>query len=133
VNWTRASEFGKKTRLPLGNFLDRLREAWCAETSYAPKEWTGENPAWGQCAATALAIMGEFGGEIRSSRAIPLGTGDPIPHYYNVLGNGAVLDLTWQQFPKGYLPSQSRKRTPAGKDVRGRAALLLTRIGARVA
>ena len=39
-----------------------LGKCWKRETSAGPEGWTGENPAWGQCAVTALVVQ-DFGGD----------------------------------------------------------------------
>lgn len=41
-----------------------IRCAWSRETSEEPDAWTCENPAFGQCAATARVIRDYLGGEI---------------------------------------------------------------------
>jgi hypothetical protein len=47
--------------LPL---LHKLEAAWSAETSVDPAGWTPDNPAWGQCAITALHVDAVLGGDI---------------------------------------------------------------------
>ncbi len=39
-----------------------LERCWSADTSADPDGWSPENPAWGQCAVTALVVQDRFGG-----------------------------------------------------------------------
>lgn len=94
------SEKYGKTVLAPGRYPtpDALYEAlsrlWCAETC-APRmrrEWTRENPTWGQCSITAFLAQDLFGGKV---------CGVPRPdgsfHCFNVVGD-CVFDLTSEQF-----------------------------------
>ncbi len=67
-----------------------VRKAWCAQTSADPDNWTPENPAWGQCAVTALVIQDLCGGELLRT------TVGGISHYLNELEDGRWVDLTQQ-------------------------------------
>jgi hypothetical protein len=69
-----------------------LKQAWTAETSADPKHWSPENPAWGQCAVTALIIQDLFGGALLRCKV------NGISHYWNCLPSGEELDLTKDQF-----------------------------------
>lgn len=71
-----------------------MHRAWCRETSADPEGWTPENPAWGQCAVTALVVQDELGGTLR--RAVVNG----VSHYWNLLPDGRHLDLTLWQFKR---------------------------------
>lgn len=70
-----------------------LKQAWGRETSADPDAWSEDNPAWGQCAVTALLVQDFFGGEIRRGEV------GAISHYWNVLPGGDEIDLTRHQFP----------------------------------
>jgi hypothetical protein len=72
--------------------VSRLAQAWSRETSSDPKQWSASNPAWGQCAVTALIVQELLGGQLLRST---VGT---ISHYWNQLPSGDELDLTRQQF-----------------------------------
>jgi len=73
-----------------------ITNAWCRETSSDPANWTPDNPAWGQCAVTALAVQDNCGGELLRS------TVRGISHYWNLLDEGKnELDLTLCQFGDG--------------------------------
>lgn len=91
-----------------GMVLDTLREAleksWGKETSVAPEKWSPENPAYGQCAVTALVVHDFFGG--RLVKVTAAGPDETASHYYNELPDGRVVDLTRVQFPKGTTFSQ---------------------------
>ena len=69
-----------------------LRFLWSAETSVDPNNWNPDNPAWGQCAVTALLVQELFGGSLIRA------TIEGISHYWNVLPNGEEIDLTRHQF-----------------------------------
>lgn len=69
-----------------------LNEAWSKQTSSDSANWSEANPAWGQCAVTALIVQDVLGGDLL--RALVNGTS----HYWNRLPNGQELDLTIQQF-----------------------------------
>lgn len=69
--------------------------AWCRETSADPEGWRPENPSWGQCAITALAVQAMCGGDLLRS------TVGGVSHYWNRLPDGREVDLTFQQFGPG--------------------------------
>lgn len=69
--------------------------AWSAETSADPDGWSADNPAWGQCAITALVVQLLCGGELLRS------TVGGISHYWNRLPDGRDVDLTFGQFGPG--------------------------------
>lgn len=59
-----------------------------------------ENPAWWQCAVTALVFQDELGGETVCASAMGPRRSDARRHFRNRLPSGAALDLTQQQFPE---------------------------------
>jgi hypothetical protein len=69
-----------------------LKKAWSKETCYLPdqEKWNNQNPAFGQCAVTALIVQDFFGGEILYCVH--------YHHYWNRLPNGEEIDLTRSQF-----------------------------------
>ena len=85
-----------------------VNKAWMAETSSDPDNWTRENPAWGQCAVTAVVVNDYRGGRIIWSEAL-LPDGRKISHYFNIIKNGSEVDFTRSQFPEGTV-------IPAGVD-----------------
>lgn len=85
-----------------------LRESWTKETSADLENWVQENPAWGQCAVTALLVHDYFGGRLLWAPA-KLPEGREISHYFNETETGEVIDLTRVQFPEGTI-------IPEGKD-----------------
>ncbi|MDP3698862.1 MAG: hypothetical protein Q8R47_04700 [Nanoarchaeota archaeon] len=101
--------------------LSRLEEAlpkcWAKETSSDPENWNHDNPAWGQCAVTALIVNDYLGGEIVWAEAkLPDGRG--ISHYFNNLDEKEI-DLTRRQFPEGtIIPAgvEKRKQYPTTRD-----------------
>ena len=50
------------------------------------------NPAFGQCAVTALIVQDRLGGELMH------GATKSVSHYWNRLANGFEIDLTSDQF-----------------------------------
>ena len=79
------------------NLEEAVRKSWGRDTCYPPSanNWTPENPAFGQCAVTALAVRDYVGGQILNCKS--------LHHYYNLLDDGTIVDLTESQFPKGTL------------------------------
>ncbi len=75
-----------------------IQEAWSRETSSDPERWTPENPAWGQCAVTALIIQDFFGGGLMRVEVSDLIQFKVLSHYYNILPGDRVFDLTLDQF-----------------------------------
>jgi hypothetical protein len=71
---------------------EALEQAWSADTSFDPSRWSGENPAWGQCAVTALIIQDHFGGELLHAEI------GGISHFWNRMPTGQELDFTRHQF-----------------------------------
>jgi hypothetical protein len=69
-----------------------VRQSWDAETCYPvqKKEWKKELPEIGQCAITALLLQDYLGGDIAFNEA--------NDHFWNVLSNGEMIDLTRNQF-----------------------------------
>jgi len=79
--------------------LERIIEnSWSKETSSEP-DWSPDNPAWGQCAVTALVIDDYFIGDIVWAEA-SLPDRRKKSHYFNKIKD-KELDLTRKQFPKG--------------------------------
>ena len=76
-----------------------LKDSWSRETSSDPDNWSEENPAWGQCAVTALIANDYLGGEIVWASA-KLPDGKEISHYFNKI-DGKEIDFTITQFPQG--------------------------------
>ena len=103
-----------------------IRSAWSAETSADPTRWTATNPAWGQCAVTALVVQDELGGQLE--RTVISG----ISHYFNRLPNGQVVDLTFDQFDQpeasGTVESRDRSYVLGFPDTRRRYHLLRGRV-----
>lgn len=80
------------TDLGIAELESALAAAWSPETSSDPSGWSPANPAWGQCAVTALVVQDYLGGELRRGL---VGT---VSHYWNVLPSGQEVDLTIDQF-----------------------------------
>lgn len=84
----------KIQEIGLGDSLlaEALRKSWSRETSYDPTGWSANNPAWGQCAVTALVLQDCLSGNLL------VGKINGIEHYWNLLPDHTELDLTRQQF-----------------------------------
>ena len=78
---------------------EAIRKSWSKETSSDPEKWAYENPAWGQCAVTALIVHDYLGGDIVWAEA-KLPDGKSISHYFNQI-KWKEVDLTRRQFPEG--------------------------------
>jgi hypothetical protein len=68
-----------------------IRDSWTRDTSYDPQRWSHDNPAWGQCAITALVVQDHLGGEL-----LRAGNGE-MTHFWNSIG-AHEIDLTSEQF-----------------------------------
>jgi len=113
--WKEISLFEKREKMKeiMLEILEKaLRKSWSAETSSDPKKWTPENPAWGQCAVTALVVQDYFGGELLRFDLLGIGS-----HYFNQLPDSSEIDLTSSQFTEDmykcileHAPKETRTR-----------------------
>ncbi|MBK1666509.1 hypothetical protein CKO28_00445 [Rhodovibrio sodomensis] len=80
-----------------------LPRAWFAASSNDPDNWTPLNPAWGQCAVTALVVQDICGGRLLRCVATLPGHRHQTTHlgHYKNLIDGREVDLTRRQFPPG--------------------------------
>lgn len=79
------------------------------DTSSDAANWNDKNPAWGQCAVTALIVNDYLRGDIVWTEA-KLPDGRKVSHYFNNL-DGNEIDLTRRQFPEGtIIPAGQEKR-----------------------
>lgn len=83
---------------------DAIAASWRRETTNDPTHWRSTNPAWGQCAVTALVVQEYLGGQLL--RAVVGG----VSHYWNELPSGEELDLTRHQFDH-YAPQGREHRS----------------------
>jgi 8-oxo-dGTP pyrophosphatase MutT (NUDIX family) len=101
---------------------EAVRVGWCVWTSdpVDQQRWSATNPAWGQCASTALVVQDLLGGELMMAD-VHAADGTPAGvHYWNRLPDGLELDLTREQFRAGELLGEPRT-VPRPVDVtRGR-------------
>lgn len=77
-----------------------ISKSWTRDTSADHEGWTSDNPAWGECAVTALTVQDFLGGEL--VRMDLTGHNDPKiaaarSHYFNRI-NEALLDISSSQF-----------------------------------
>lgn len=82
----------RSSRQSLAGLRTAVEAAWSAATSSDPEEWTPANPAWGQCAVTALVVQDVMGGRLLRTEV------DGVSHYWNELPGGREVDFTKIQF-----------------------------------
>ncbi|MFH1065935.1 MAG: hypothetical protein V1734_05515 [Nanoarchaeota archaeon] len=95
--------------LLIGTLDNILLKSWDKETSSDPDNWTTENPAWGQCAVTALIVNDYFGGKLVWANAM-MPDGKNISHYFNSI-DGKEMDFTLRQFPEGTVVHEGMDKT----------------------
>jgi hypothetical protein len=100
---------------------EALHHAWGPDTcaDWQRYKWTPGNPAFGQCAVTALVVQDFIGGRIIKDC--------DHDHYWNILDDGTEVDLSREQFsesiklqanqnkPRAYMLESARSieaRTP---------------------
>ena len=112
---------------PLARLAQDLREIWSADTSVDPVGWSPANPAWGQCAITALLVQDIAGGTLLRCRI------GGASHYFNRMSDGEVIDLTREQFPSDAAMSEveesSRDYVVSFEQTRQRYERLRQRLG----
>ena len=115
----------------LDDLFNILLKCWCKETAYpsCQKDWSKDDPSYGQCAITAMLVHDLFGGTIHRIRNHGGGT-----HYFNKIGD-RYIDLTAAQFWNEYLPLEfepnetiDRKFCGRNADTKRRYDLLIARI-----
>ncbi|MGY1608187.1 YunG family protein [Geodermatophilus sp. SYSU D00700] len=77
-----------------------VRAAWCRETCDDSDlaDWSPQNPARGQCGATALVLHDLLGGDLLLAEVLlPDGSRQGV-HWWNRLPDGREVDLTRGQF-----------------------------------
>ncbi|MGY1664757.1 YunG family protein [Geodermatophilus sp. SYSU D00696] len=77
-----------------------VRAAWCRETCDGSDlaDWSPQNPARGQCGATALVLHDLLGGDLLLAEVLlPDGSRQGV-HWWNRLPDGREVDLTRGQF-----------------------------------
>lgn len=92
-------------RLDLDELSAALQAAWSEATSADPDGWARGNPAWGQCAVTALTVQDHLGGTLLRGEV------GPVSHYWNVLPSGDEIDLTIRQFGDAVVVENVEPRT----------------------
>jgi hypothetical protein len=102
VNSISRAEAQAKRKRPTRRLQTALKTAWAPETSFDPAGWSSSNPAWGQCAVTALIVQDHCGGSIVSGEV------NGIPHFWNRLPTDEDLDLTLGQFGKAARHSRAQ-------------------------
>jgi hypothetical protein len=80
-----------------------VRRSWSVDTCdpVDVARWTRENPALGQCGATALVIQDLMGGDLLSAEVRHADGSRQGMHNWNRLPGGLEIDLTREQFRAG--------------------------------
>jgi GNAT superfamily N-acetyltransferase len=114
----------------LADLESAIRASWSRETSADPDEWAEENPARGQCDATAVVLRMYLGGEILVADV--LRDGQRLErHAWNRLPSGLTLDLTRDQFRAGEQLGEPVAQEPLLLgNASGRHTLLAQRVAA---
>lgn len=130
VNKDKAKELLiSQTNYPL--LKQAIKESWSKDTTYEEirDKWTKENKSYGQCAVTALLIQNYLGGEIYKADV----KGEKYSHFWNVLPNGEVVDLTKKQFGNKEIKFinveiKDRGELMKNKDLKNRYEILRSRV-----
>lgn len=82
------------TKINLNLLKRAIEKSWSPDTCYPSQKnsWDKNAPYVGQCAVTALVIQDFLKGKIVYT--------SNLHHYWNILPNGTIVDLTEQQFPQ---------------------------------
>jgi len=86
-----------------------LKNSWTKESSSDPFKWSSNNPAWGQCAVTALVVNDYLGGNIVWANVV-LPDGKELSHYFNNI-NCKEKDFTRVQFSMGTIIARGIPKT----------------------
>ena len=105
-----------------------LEKSWGKDTSYKAI-WSEENKSLGQCAVTALLVQYYLQGEIYKGNI----KDERYSHFWNVLPNGEVIDLTKSQFGKNDIQFVNVKNKKVNElmcnnDVKRRYEILKNRV-----
>lgn len=84
----------------LGELEGAIRSSWGSDTTEEPDVWSEDNPAWGNCAVTALVVRDYLGGEIVAAGVVRDGV-RVDRHAWNRLPSGLMVDLSRDQFRGG--------------------------------
>ncbi|MGI8716104.1 MAG: YunG family protein [Solirubrobacteraceae bacterium] len=101
-----------------------IRSCWCLWTSDPVDQptWSSSNPAWGQCASTALIVQDLLGGQVLIADVRHEDGSRQGVHYFNRLPDGGELDLTREQFVNGEIVSAPRLAERPADPTTGRLA-----------
>jgi hypothetical protein len=120
----------RDSKTEIAELREELARAWSRETSAEPERWTEANPAFGQCAVTALVVQDYLGGELLRAEV------GPVSHYWNLLPSGDEVDLTRHQFGTDVALERVEPRTRdyvlSHPDTQRRYELLARRVGAHL-
>ena len=94
----------------LDDLRTALRDAWSRDTcdDVDLPDWTPQNPARGQCGATALVVHDLLGGELLLAEVLRTDGSRQGVHWWNRLPGGRELDLTREQFAPHELVQEPR-------------------------
>jgi hypothetical protein len=100
--------------------LTTLKKCWSKESS---SKYERENPAKGQCSATAIVIQRKYGGEILKTKI------NGSWHFYNQIEN-FIYDFTSEQFAEKveYINEKSSKEEALADCTEAQVAALWARL-----
>lgn len=101
-----------------------VRASWCVWTADPCDQpsWSSSNPAWGQCASTALIVQDMLGGQLLIADVQHHDGSRQGVHYCNRLPDGSDLDLTREQFINGEIIDKQRLAARPTDTTSGRLA-----------
>jgi hypothetical protein len=103
VRWVRPVEVAPSDApapVTLARLEEAIRASWDRETTEEPDVWTEENPAYGNCAVTALVVRDYLGGDVVAAGVVR-GGARVDRHAWNRLPSGLEVDLSRDQFRDG--------------------------------
>ncbi len=80
--------------------VEAVEASWTKATSADPSLWSADNPSRGQCDVTSLVVLEYLGGDLQLAPVFQ-GEDQVEHHYWNLLEDAEVLDLTRRQFQDG--------------------------------
>ena len=116
----------------LAELEQAIRTSWGRDTTEQPDVWSEDNPAWGNCAVTALVVRDYLGGDLLIAGVVRDGV-RVDRHVWNRLPSGLSVDLSRDQFRDGELYEAPQLLTEAMKaGTEERYAILAARVRERL-
>jgi hypothetical protein len=81
-------------------WIRAIRDSWGEDTAYPPS-YDVKKRCSGQCAVTAAVVWEHLGGVIvRCAHVLSGGGVDSGSHYFNIISDGSLIDITKSQFTR---------------------------------